>query len=72
MIVTVTAYKRPELLERCLESLTNADLRLVTGVLVSLDHHSEQMTEDMKEAFWTYEHKLPKGTTLLHQVERCS
>src|ERR1700693_2742106 len=70
MIVTITAYKRPELLARCLASIVAADLRPVIGVLVSLDHHSSQMSQNMAEVFWRYAGKLPSGTTLLHQGKR--
>ncbi len=54
MIVTITAYKRPALLAKCLESIAKADLTLVSSVIVSLDWHSEEMYMDMFQVFSKY------------------
>lgn len=47
MIVTITAYKRPLLLKRCLESIMAASLEGVTGIVVSCDCHSKEMYKEM-------------------------
>lgn len=47
MIVTITSYKRPELLARCLESITKANLSPVSDVLVSCDWYSKDMCDRM-------------------------
>jgi hypothetical protein len=44
MIVTITAYKRPELLKKCLESIETAHLGPVTEIHISFDYHSDEMT----------------------------
>jgi hypothetical protein len=51
MIVTITAYKRPALLQRCLESIAcAASPGRPFSVLVSLDYHSKEMHERMSDA----------------------
>ena len=47
MIVTVTAYKRPELLSRCLEFIVTADVSPVSHVCISCDWHSNEMYDRM-------------------------
>ena len=47
MTVTITAYKRPELLRRCLESVAKADISPVTDIIVSLDYASNRTTDEM-------------------------
>lgn len=51
MIVTVVAYKRPELLAKLLESISKADLTHVDRVLVSCDWHSDEMYQRMYRVF---------------------
>jgi hypothetical protein len=45
--VTITAYKRPELLRRCLESIAKADLSPILQIFIQLDFHSIETTERM-------------------------
>lgn len=52
MIVTIVAYKRPELLARLLESISKADLTHVSNVVISCDRHSDEMYEKMVNV-WT-------------------
>ena len=49
MIITVTAYKRPELLKRCLESILSASLprNSTVKIIVSCDWHSVEMSQSM-------------------------
>jgi hypothetical protein len=58
MIVTIVAYKRPELLKQCLDSVVAADLSHVTDIWVSCDWHSEEMRQRMY-AVDTYSINLP-------------
>ena len=49
MIITVTVYKRPELLKRCLQSIQHAlfPRNSTVKIIVSCDWHSQDMTERM-------------------------
>jgi hypothetical protein len=56
--VTITAYKRPGLLRRCLESIAKADLSPVGNLFVQLDYHSPTMTEQMLKEAMSFRSKL--------------
>jgi hypothetical protein len=58
MIVTITAYKRPELLKRCLESIVAADHSCVDQVIISEDWHSLKMSDAMLDVIMPFLHRL--------------
>ena len=68
MIVTITAYKRPHLLARCLESVCAADLSPVSGINVSLDYHSPEMTGVMRAVCDKFRPKLGSMLTIFPYV----
>jgi len=51
MTVTVVAYRRPNLLRQCLESIAKADLSPVTDVILAADFYSGQMSRLMADEF---------------------
>jgi hypothetical protein len=51
LTVTITAYKRPELLERLLESMLDADLGPVRRVILSCDKYTDDYYERMRKVF---------------------
>jgi hypothetical protein len=59
MIVTIVAYKRPELLARLLESVMQADLTHVECISISCDRHSDEMYQKMckvcEDVFWRHQ-----------------
>ena len=66
VIVTIVAYKRPELLKQCLDSVVAADLYQVTDIWVSCDWHSKEMRQRMYDVD-TYSTDLPINFTFQTQ-----
>lgn len=69
MIVTIVAYKRPELLARLLESIAEADLQHVRNVVISCDHHSDEMYEQMVKV-WQKAFTSDFGSSIIKQPAR--
>lgn len=59
MTVTITAYRRPNLLRQCLESIANADLSPVTEVILSLDFYDGPTICAMVDAFREFLREMP-------------
>jgi hypothetical protein len=69
LIVTIVAYKRPELLAKLLESISQADLKHVADVIVSCDHHTDEMYTQMRIA-WEKSFPSNFASSILHQKKR--
>jgi len=54
MTVTIVAYKRPELLRQCLESIAKADLSPVDRFVFALDYHNADTMEQMAAVIRDY------------------
>jgi len=69
VIVTIVAYKRPELLNKLLESIAKADLQHVDNVVISCDYHSPEMYERMVEV-WQKAFASDFGSSIICQHKR--